>query len=102
MARPEHLERTPVVKRALLALSDALLRISQQRDSDQLLEQLVETARQLVNARYGALGIPTPEHTRACTNALRRPAAATMTATPSDTAGRKNPATESARCTSEL
>jgi signal transduction histidine kinase len=43
---------------ALRAVSDAVLAVASQRSVDQVLQQLVHSARELVDARYAALGIP--------------------------------------------
>jgi signal transduction histidine kinase len=43
---------------ALKALSDAALAVSSNLALDKVLRQIVESARKLVNARYGALGVP--------------------------------------------
>jgi signal transduction histidine kinase len=43
---------------ALRAVSDAVLAVASQHSVDQVLQRLVEAARELVNARYAALGIP--------------------------------------------
>jgi signal transduction histidine kinase len=43
---------------ALKAVSDAVLAVASQRSVDQVLQQLVHSARELVDARYAALGIP--------------------------------------------
>ena len=42
----------------LQAVSDAVLAVASQRSVEQVLQQLVHSARKLVNARYAALGIP--------------------------------------------
>ena len=42
----------------LQAVSDAVLAVASQRSVEQVLQQLVHSARELVNARYAALGIP--------------------------------------------
>jgi signal transduction histidine kinase len=47
--------------RAFAALHDALLAIGAERSPEPLLERLVATARDLVGARYAALGIPDGE-----------------------------------------
>lgn len=57
----QHSPQRPVEdagRRAFAALSDALLRIAGERSESSVLEHLVETARELVGARYAALGIP--------------------------------------------
>jgi signal transduction histidine kinase len=46
---------------ALKAVSDAVLAVAAQRSVDQVLQQLVHSARELVDARYAALGIPDGE-----------------------------------------
>ncbi len=46
---------------ALRAVSDAVLSVTSQRSVDQVLQQLVHSARELANARYSALGIPDGE-----------------------------------------
>jgi signal transduction histidine kinase len=43
---------------ALKAVSDAVLAVASQRSVDQVLQQLVHSARELADARYAALGIP--------------------------------------------
>ncbi len=43
---------------ALRAVSDVVLAVASQHSVDQVLQRLVEAARELVNARYAALGIP--------------------------------------------
>jgi signal transduction histidine kinase len=43
---------------ALKAVSDAVLAVASQRSVQQVLQQLVDSARELVDARYAALGIP--------------------------------------------
>lgn len=43
---------------ALRAVSDAVLAVASQRSVDEVLQRLVEAARELVAARYAALGIP--------------------------------------------
>jgi signal transduction histidine kinase len=43
---------------ALKTVSDAVLAITSQRSVQQVLQQLVDSARELVDARYAALGIP--------------------------------------------
>jgi signal transduction histidine kinase len=43
---------------ALKAVSDAVLAVASQHSVDQVLQQLVHSARELVDARYAALGIP--------------------------------------------
>jgi signal transduction histidine kinase len=43
---------------ALKAVSDAVLAVASQRSVEEVLQQLVERARQLVGARYAALGVP--------------------------------------------
>jgi signal transduction histidine kinase len=43
---------------ALKAVSDAVLAVASQRSVEQVLQQLVHSARELVDARYAALGIP--------------------------------------------
>ncbi|HEY2160139.1 MAG TPA: GAF domain-containing sensor histidine kinase [Solirubrobacteraceae bacterium] len=42
----------------LQAVSDAVLAVASQRSVEQVLQQLVDSARELVDARYAALGIP--------------------------------------------
>ena len=42
----------------LQAVSDAVLAVASQRSVEQVLQQLVHSARELVDARYAALGIP--------------------------------------------
>src|ERR1700757_3614575 len=42
----------------LRAVSDAVLAVASQRSVGQVLQQLVHSARELVDARYAALGIP--------------------------------------------
>ena len=46
---------------ALKAVSDAVLAVASQRSVQQVLQQLVDSARELVDARYAALGIPDGE-----------------------------------------
>ncbi len=43
---------------ALKAVSDAVLAVASQRSVDEVLQQLVDSARELAGARYAALGIP--------------------------------------------
>jgi nitrate/nitrite-specific signal transduction histidine kinase len=43
---------------ALKTVSDAVLAVASQRSVEQVLQQLVDSARELVDARYAALGIP--------------------------------------------
>ncbi len=43
---------------ALKAVSDAVLAVAEQRSVEQVLQQLVNSARELVDARYAAIGIP--------------------------------------------
>jgi signal transduction histidine kinase len=43
---------------ALKTVSDAVLAVASQRSVQQVLQQLVDSARELVDARYAALGIP--------------------------------------------
>ena len=43
---------------ALKAVSDAVLAVASQRSVDEVLQRLVDTARELAGARYAALGIP--------------------------------------------
>src|SRR3954454_4294766 len=43
---------------ALKAVSDAVLAVASQRSVEEVLQQLVECARELAGARYAALGIP--------------------------------------------
>jgi signal transduction histidine kinase len=43
---------------ALKAVSDAVLAVASQRSVEQVLQQLVHSARELVDARYAALGVP--------------------------------------------
>ena len=43
---------------ALKAVSDAVLAVASQRSVEQVLQQLVDSARELAGARYAALGIP--------------------------------------------
>jgi signal transduction histidine kinase len=45
----------------LQAVSDAVLAVASQRSVEQVLQQLVHSARELVDARYAALGIPDGE-----------------------------------------
>ncbi|HEY2657061.1 MAG TPA: GAF domain-containing sensor histidine kinase [Solirubrobacteraceae bacterium] len=42
----------------LQAVSDAVLAVASQRSVEQVLQQLVDSARELVDARYAALGVP--------------------------------------------
>jgi signal transduction histidine kinase len=46
---------------ALKAVSDAVLAVASQRSVEEVLQQLVECARELAGARYAALGIPDGE-----------------------------------------
>ena len=46
------------VSPALKAVSDAVLAVASQRSVDEVLQQLVDCARELAAARYAALGIP--------------------------------------------
>jgi signal transduction histidine kinase len=46
---------------ALKAVSDAVLAVASQRSVEEVLQQLVESARELAGARYAALGIPDGE-----------------------------------------
>src|SRR6266480_167542 len=46
---------------ALKAVSDAVLAVASQRSVEEVLQQLVECARELAGARYAALGIPDNE-----------------------------------------
>ncbi|HTU97820.1 MAG TPA: GAF domain-containing sensor histidine kinase [Solirubrobacteraceae bacterium] len=46
------------VSPALKAVSDAVLAVASRRSVDEVLQQLVECARELAQARYAALGIP--------------------------------------------
>ena len=46
------------VSPALKAVSDAVLAVAAQRSVDEVLQRLVESARELAGARYAALGIP--------------------------------------------
>src|SRR5450631_1075203 len=43
---------------ALKAVSDAVLAVASQRSVDEVLQRLVDSARELAGARYAALGIP--------------------------------------------
>ncbi len=43
---------------ALKALNDATLIIASERDIDEVLQQIVDVARQLIGAQYAALGVP--------------------------------------------
>ena len=43
---------------ALKAVSDAVLAVASKRSVEQVLQQLVHSARELVDARYAALGVP--------------------------------------------
>src|SRR5512132_268193 len=43
---------------ALSAVSDAVLAVASQRSVEEVLQQLVDRARELVGARYAALGVP--------------------------------------------
>src|SRR5205823_4815599 len=43
---------------ALRAVSDAVLAVASQRSVEEVLQQLVHSARELAGARYAALGIP--------------------------------------------
>jgi signal transduction histidine kinase len=51
--------RTP--EQALAALHQAALSISSEVSLDKVLKQIIDSARQLVGARYGALGVPDAE-----------------------------------------
>src|ERR1700744_249342 len=46
------------VSPALKAVSDAVLAVASRLSGDEVLQQLVDCARELVEARYAALGIP--------------------------------------------
>ena len=46
------------VSPALRAVSDAVLAVAAERSVDEVLQRLVDSARELVGARYAALGIP--------------------------------------------
>jgi signal transduction histidine kinase len=46
------------VSPALRAVSDAMLAVAAERSVDEVLQRLVDSARELVGARYAALGIP--------------------------------------------
>jgi hypothetical protein len=46
---------------ALKAVSDAVLAVASQRSVDEVLQRLVDSARELASARYAALGIPDAE-----------------------------------------
>ena len=46
------------VSPALKAVSDAVLAVASRLSVDEVLQQLVDCARELVEARYAALGIP--------------------------------------------
>src|SRR5438309_4069903 len=46
---------------ALEAVSDAVLAVASQRSVEQVLQQLVHSARELVGARFAALGVPDGE-----------------------------------------
>ena len=43
---------------ALRAVSDAVLAVASQRSVEEVLQRLVDRSRELVDARYAALGIP--------------------------------------------
>ena len=43
---------------ALKAVSDAVLAVASQRSVDEVLQQLVDSARELAGARFAALGLP--------------------------------------------
>jgi hypothetical protein len=43
---------------ALKAVSDAVLAVASQLSVDEVLQRLVDCARELVGARYAALGVP--------------------------------------------
>jgi len=43
---------------ALKAVSDAVLAVASQLSVDEVLQRLVDSARELADARYAALGIP--------------------------------------------
>ena len=47
--------------RALRAMSDAVLAVASERRLDLVLKQLAEEARELVQARYVAIGVPDGE-----------------------------------------
>src|SRR5262245_44751494 len=46
---------------ALRAVSDAVLAVASQRSVEEVLQRLVDSARELAGARYAALGIPDGE-----------------------------------------
>jgi hypothetical protein len=46
------------VSPALRAVSDAVLAVASERSVDEVLQRLVDSARELAGARYAALGIP--------------------------------------------
>ncbi len=46
------------VSPALRAVSDAVLAVAAERSVDEVLQRLLDSARELVGARYAALGIP--------------------------------------------
>lgn len=52
---------TERINPALKAVSDAVLAVASQQSVEQVLQQLVECARELAGARYAALGIPDGE-----------------------------------------
>ncbi len=51
----------PRLSPALKAVSDAVLAVASQRSVDEVLQRLVDSARELAGARYAALGIPDGE-----------------------------------------
>ncbi len=51
-------------KRRLLAVSEAALAITSELSVDKVLQKIVDTARELLNARYAALGVADEERTR--------------------------------------
>jgi signal transduction histidine kinase len=55
------LEKEFSAVQALDALNQAALAISGELDSDKVLQQIVDTARNLVGARYAALGVPSQD-----------------------------------------
>jgi hypothetical protein len=48
---------------AVRAMSDAVLAIARERSVDTVLQRIVHSARELVSARYAALGVPTARGT---------------------------------------
>jgi uroporphyrinogen-III synthase len=51
----------PPLSPALKAVSDAVLAVTSERAVEEVLQRLVESARELASARYAALGLPDGE-----------------------------------------